>query len=190
MYIAIQHGQVFIGVSHYHRPTTTISTIPNGSAFRDCRIKPACTSNWSNIKQSSLYAPMISTASGPRAFVGFQARGGRLAAFACSSTADSYDSDVEALGMLVVAYLEQGHLSANYSGREEYMDDPARRFLRTVALEVLFRVTDSDLLLGSIGGNKSGLLVAHLRQGHVAGVQDISPYLARDGFQGGSILMR
>ena len=55
-----------------------------------------------------------------------------------------------------------------------------------VVLEALLRVRDGDLLLGSSGSDEH-VLVAHLRQGRVAGVQDLS---LQFGAHGGSMLLR
>ena len=132
---------------------------------------------------------MTTTQAGSGACLGVQTQAGRYAAFACSpAPEDSPNADAEALGLLVAAYLEgKSGCATNACDKVGYSIDPPRQFLRAaVVLEALLRVRDGDLLLGSSGSDEH-VLVAHLRQGRVAGVQDLS---LQFGAHGGSMLLR
>lgn len=191
MYVAIHRGRVVVATSHRQtsgRRSTggTSSNVGGGSRT----FTPACFRTWSEINDL-MYAPKTKTPTGPAACTGIQMQGGRYAGFACAFSPDeSQEVDAEALGLLVAAYLS-GCATTACSDSDKLSDDPPRDFLRTaVALEALLRVGDGDLLLGSSGGGEHHLIVAHLRQGRVVGVQDLGLHFGSDGSGGGSLLLR
>jgi hypothetical protein len=123
--------------------------------------------------------------------MGVQTNRGLYAAFTClQNHEDSQNADAEALGMLVAAYLS-GCATIPYCANAEHGMDPPHRFLSVaVGLEALLRVRDGDLLLGSSGSVEHVLIVAHLRQGRVAGVQDLNVQFGGARADGGSVLLR
>ena len=134
---------------------------------------------------------MTTTQAGPGTCTGVQTQGGRYAAFVCSPAhEDSQNADAEALGLLVAAYLSGG-ATIPHSKNGEHTIDPPRQFLRVaIVLEALLRVRDGDLMLGSSGSDKHVLVVAHLRQGRVASLQDLGLQFEATGAHGGSVLLR
>lgn len=192
MYVAIHRGRVLVATSHRlpesRRSSTRGSSSDDGGSSH--AFTPACASTWSADIDGLLYAPMSITQAGPGACLGVQTQGGRYAAFVCSpAPEDSQNADAEALGLLVAAYLS-GCATTPQSDNVEHSIDPPRQFLSAaVGLEALLRVRDGDLLLGSSGTDEH-VMVAHLRQGRVAGVQDLSLQFGATGAHGGSVLLR
>lgn len=193
MYVAIYRGRVVVAISHRQRwgPHSSTSASSCNSSGSNHAVTPAFASTWSTEIDGLLYAPTTTTQAGLGSCMGVQTHRGRYAAFTClQPDENSQNADAEALGMLVAAYLS-GCSTTPHSANDENSTDPPRQFLSAGAgLEALLRVRDGDLLLGSSDTDEHVLIVAHLRQGRVVGVQDLNLQFGGSRADGGSVLLR